>query len=325
MMDTTGKNKLLLALQLVRFPNLLIIVLLQFLVRFCIVRTLLYAGAPEMISPFPDFLLLVIATLLIASGGYIINDVHDIRIDEINKPGKNLVGKVFAEKTMITTWWLINGVAAVIGLYLALRLKSVTAGLVFPFLSVLLWLYAVKYKRSFLAGNIVVALLSALVILIIWYSEFLYLQINPEVFMVVIDNMKLATRIFLAYALFAFLVSLFREIIKDMEDIEGDRLNDCRTIPVVIGIPRSKLVVAVLIVMVILMIVYCSWIAYNISQKWILFYLVVVIGIPLIYLLIKILKANTNEDYHFLSNMSKLLMVAGILSMQLISVSNNSL
>ena len=314
MMDTIGRIS-----RLIRLPNLVIIILTQVLLRYCIIRPILFSRSPEMISGNIDFFLLVLTTVLIAIGGYIINDYFDIPIDEVNKPGKNSVGKEIKERTVIILCWLINGLAIVLGFFLAYRLKSLSFGLVFPCISILLWFYSAKYKRTFLLGNIIVSLLSALVIFIVWYFEFLYLQLNPENFVIVLDNIKLTTRFFLVYGLFAFLVSLFREIIKDLEDVKGDLQNGCTTLPVVWGMKKTKFIAAFLILLVALLVIYCSLIAFNMAQIGIFLYLLGAVEFPLIYLLIRIFFLHKDEEWQFLSSVCKIIMVAGILTMQLIS------
>ena len=317
MMDIIGR-----IMRLIRLPNLVIIILIQVLLRYCIIRPILFSQAPEMISGSIDFFLLVFTTIVIAAGGYIINDYFDIPIDEVNKPGKNAIGKWLNEKDILLGYWLINGLAVIIGFFLAFRLKSLTFGLIFPVISILLWFYSARYKRTFLLGNIIISVLSALVILIVWYFEFLHLRLNPGNFVIVLDQIKLTTRFFLAYSLFAFLVSLFREIIKDLEDVKGDQQNGCVTLPVVMGMKKTKGIIASVILLVFLLVIYCSWIAFNLDMMGIFFYLLVVVEIPLIYLLVKIFLAQKDEDFHFLSSLCKIIMVAGILTMQLISVGN---
>ena len=318
----TIKENIFTLVRLIRLPNLAIIILTQILLRYCIVKPILFSGAPELISGNLDFFLLVITTVLIAIGGYVINDCFDITIDEINRPGKNSIGKGINERAALRLYWLVNGLATAIGFFLSYKLKSLTFGLIFPVISILLWFYSAKYKRTFLLGNIIISLLSALVIFIVWYFEFLHLWLNPENFVMVLDNVKITTSFFLVYGLFAFLVSLFREIIKDIEDAKGDKQNQCRTLPVVIGLKKSIYVVAFLIFSVVLLVGYCCWIAYNLLQMGIFFYLVLVVGVPLVYMMVKVFFSHENEDFHFLSSLCKLVMVAGILTMQLILVAN---
>jgi 4-hydroxybenzoate polyprenyltransferase len=300
--------------------NLGIIILTQVLLRYCVVKPILFSEAPVLITSELDFFLLVLTTILIAGGGYVINDYFDVQIDRINKPGRNIVEDGITGKSIIRIHWIINGIAVAIGFFLAYRLKSWTFGLVFPVMSVLLWFYSARYKKTFLLGNVLVAFLSALVILIVWYFEFLHLSLHPENFVYILEGMWISTRIFLGLSLFAFLISLSREIIKDLEDMNGDRENGCRTAPVVLGIRKAKMIVGFLILLVLLLVVYCSRIALNLSMLGIFFYLVAVIGISLIYFVIKLIAAKEPEEFHFLSSICKIIMIAGILTLQLVSL-----
>lgn len=329
MMDITGKqiffNSLMLKQKLttistlIRIPNLAVIALTQVLLRYCILKPVLYTQAPELISGTFDFFILVLATVLTAAGGYIINNYFDISIDEINKPEKNPIGTITPKTDVFRAYWILNVIIVLLGFYLALRVKSWNLAVVFPFISALLWFYSTRYKRTLLLGNVIVSLLSALVILIVWYFEFLHFQMHPENFVPVLEHMKLTVSFFLIYSLFAFLVSLFREMIKDMEDVKGDELNGCRTLPIVIGIQNSRFVVAFLVLVVTFLVTYCSWIAWNLTYVGIMLYLLIILVIPLIYLLVKLFQAKESADFHFLSSLCKIIMVAGILTLQLIS------
>jgi 4-hydroxybenzoate polyprenyltransferase len=309
-------------IRLMRLPNVAIIILTQVLLRYCIIKPILFWRVPELFSGNSDFFLLVLATVLIAIGGYFINDYFDISIDEINKPGKNSVGVGIKESTVLLIYWVINGLAVIIGFFLAYRLRNLTFGLVFPIIILLLWFYSTRYKKIFLLGNIIISLLSSLVIFIVWYFEFMHLRVNPENFVFVMDSITVTTNLFIGYGIFAFLVTLFREIIKDLEDLNGDLQNGCKSLPVVLGLTKTKYIVVFLVFLVMFLVIYCSWVAYNLALMGIFFYLLGVVGIPLIYLLVKLFYAQKNEDFNFLSGLCKIIMIAGILTMQLISVAN---
>jgi 4-hydroxybenzoate polyprenyltransferase len=266
-----------------------------------------------------DFSLLVLATVLLTIGGYLINDYFDIRIDSLNKPADNLVGKAIKGRSVILMHIIVNTFAILIGFYLAYRLRSLNFGLIFPFISMLLWLYSAKYKRTPAWGNLVVAILSALVIFVVWYFEFLHLRLTPSNFSQVVPELSETSRYFIGYGLFAFLLTFFREIIKDMEDITGDKEYGCRTIPVVYGTKRSSFIVACLVLLTILFLAFVQWTLLNRGWMMVFWYFLMVVQFPLIYLLYKLYKATNKEDYHFLSNLCKLIMFAGVLSMQLIS------
>jgi len=314
-----GVKKIQVILRLIRWQNLIIIALTQFLLRYGILNAFLFPDHPGMMSGLLDFSLFVAATVLLTVGGYLINDYFDIRIDSVNKPEDNPVGTAINGRSVILAHIIVNGLAILIGFYLAYRLRAVNFGLIFPFISVLLWLYSARYKRTLAWGNLVVAILSALVIFIVWYFEFLHLRLTPSDFSQVVPELSETNRYFIAYGLFAFLVSFFREIIKDMEDIAGDKEYGCRTLPIALGIKRSKYIVTFLVSLTILFLAFGQWTFFNRGWMLVFWYFLVIIQLPMIYLLYKLYQAEKREDYHFLSNLCKLIMVAGILSMQLIS------
>lgn len=266
-----------------------------------------------------DFSLLVVSTILITAGGYLINDYFDMRIDFVNKPERNPVGTIIKSRSVIMAHIIVNGIAILIGFYLAFRLRSLNFGLIFPFISMLLWLYSARYKRVLVWGNLAVAVLTILVIFMVWYFEFLHLRLKPFDFSQVIHELNETNRYFFAFGLFAFLFSFFREIIKDMEDIPGDKEYNCRTFPIVIGIKRSTYLVTFFIILTIIFLAFGQWTFFN--RGWILvfWYFLIVVQFPLIYLIYKLYLAKTREDYHFLSNLCKIIMFAGILSIQLIA------
>jgi 4-hydroxybenzoate polyprenyltransferase len=308
-------------IQIVRLPNILLIILTQYLLRFGILSTFLFHDHPGMISGMLDFSLLVVATIMMTIGGYLINDYFDMRIDSVNKPERNPVGTMIKCQSVITAYIIVNAVAILTGSYLAYRLRSLNFGLIFPFISILLWLYSARYKRMLAWGTLTVAVLTALVIFMVWYFEFLHLRLRPFDFSEVVTELKGTNRYFLAFGLFAFLFSLFREIIKDMEDIPGDKEYGCRTFPIVIGMRRSNYLVTILIALTIIFLTFGQWTFFNSGQMLIFWYFLIVVQLPLIYLLFKLYRAKTREDYHSLSNLCKIIMFAGILSIQLIASS----
>jgi 4-hydroxybenzoate polyprenyltransferase len=307
--------------RLIRFPNLLIILLTQLLLRFTILEPFLYGDTGADPSSFMDFSILVLVTLLIASGGYVINDYFDVKIDAVNKPDKMIIDRQVSARGAIAIHLVINGIATLLGFFLAWRIHSLAFGLIFPFIAVLLWFYSASYKRTFLWGNIIVAFLTAFVILIVWLFEFFHLRLDAESFGLVVQKLKGVTRIFLAYAVFAFLVSLLREIIKDMEDWEGDEKFGCRTLPLVIGLKRSKAVVVALTLLNMALLGYGMAILCRLHFMWAFWYFLALVQIPVLYLIYSVLRAQDKNGYHFASSLTKLIMLTGLLSMQVISLS----
>src|SRR5271157_5383219 len=115
--------------QIVRLPNILIIILTMYMLRYGIVNVFLFPGHPDMISGLAEFSLLVVVTIMLAFGGYLINDYFDIRIDAVNKPQINKVGTIISRRSVISVHIIVNGLAILAGFYLAWRLRSLNFGL----------------------------------------------------------------------------------------------------------------------------------------------------------------------------------------------------
>jgi 4-hydroxybenzoate polyprenyltransferase len=213
----------ILFLQLIRYQNLMIMILTLFFVKYFLI--------PPFSTPLPSgtYFFLISAVVLIAAGGYIINDVYDITIDKINKPSKVLIDSTFSKTTAFYFYAIFNA----IGLLFAF-LISFQIGWIHGLCAFSLWLYARYLKKNILVGNAVVAFLSAFVVLII---NILHQSHFPLVY---------------AFALFAFFIALIRELVKDIEDMEGDAIAACRTFPLVFGIFKTKILVYCLIAFFIL-------------------------------------------------------------------------
>lgn len=304
--------------RLMRLPNLLIIILTQTILRYGLIKPFLFSGNTVLMSGWLDFSLLVLCTALIAVGGYIMNDCFDAGIDAVNKPGKNVVGKEIPEKSAIFIYRVISGIAVLTGFYLAFRLKSITAGILFPFIIYLLWMYNAKYKKVFVWGNLIISFLSAMVIFMVWYFEFLHMRLIPDLFATVLPNLKNVNVFFVIYAAFAFLVTFFREIIKDIEDFKGDSEFGCKTIPIVYGVKNARFIASGIILITIILTLWFQGILANRGWSAVLWYVVAVIQIPMAYIILKLVSTRKEPDYHFLSSICKIIMVAGILSVQLI-------
>ena len=305
--------------RMIRLPNILIIILTQYLLRYGILKTFLFPNHPGMLSGWFDFSLLVLATVLLTIGGYLINDYFDTRIDSVNRPDSNLVGTAIKGRQVIRMHIIINAISVLIGFYLAYRLNSLNFGLIFPVIAILLWFYSAKYKRMLFWGNFVVSILSVMVVFMVWYFEFLHLRLAPLNFSQVVPELKETNGYFIAFSWFAFLISFFREIIKDMEDTEGDKEYGCRNIPIVLGIKRANYIVTILVLLNIISLAFVQWTFINRGLMLVVWYFLLIVQLPMIYLLFKLYRAKKKEDYHFLSNLCKLIMFAGILSIQLIA------
>ncbi|MEI2737312.1 MAG: geranylgeranylglycerol-phosphate geranylgeranyltransferase [Chitinophagaceae bacterium] len=296
-------------LKLVRLPNLFFMALTQVLFQFCIYHTLYKDNIPG--NDLTSFILLVFASLFIAAAGYIINDYFDINIDEVNKPDKMVVDKVIHRRWAIA-WHFMLSASGIILTVLALPFLQKWYLVLANVLCVaLLWFYSTNFKKSLLTGNIVISLLTAWTILIIFFSKF---DIADAFGAGNTSNHKFF-RLAILYAGFAFIISLIREAIKDMEDMPGDSKYGCRTMPIVWGVNATKVYVAVWLVVLIAVLIVLQ--IYVLQFKWWLAisYSVPAIIFPLIVILFKLRRSVTTEDFHNLSNMTKLVMLTGILSM----------
>ena len=322
MTPSNGKsNSLRNWLSLFRIPNLLIIIITQYLLAFGVIRPLLSLNQVEAPLGLLNFSILVFVTVLIAAAGYIINDHFDVNTDRKNRPGKNMLeGKISVRKAL-NLYYIINALAVAGGFYLAYTAGSFQLGLIFPAIIGLLWFYSSRYQRMPFWGNLIVAVLSAMVLLIVWLFEFVMLLQNEGDFVNVINMLGTINKFVWAYALFALLVSLIREILKDIQDIDGDRVTGYRTLPVIWGMKISRMIVAALIVLTIVLLALGQWYLYEKGFTLPFWYSLLAVQTILLYLLYQLMRSTDSEAYSFLSNTAKLIMLAGILSMELIYIS----
>ncbi|HNW98876.1 MAG TPA: geranylgeranylglycerol-phosphate geranylgeranyltransferase [Bacteroidales bacterium] len=261
-----------------------------------------------------DFALLVLSTVLIAAAGYAINDYFDIRSDRINRPDKIVIGKHLSRRFAMLIHTIFNIVAVLIGTYLSYKVHSYKLAPIFIIISILLWLYSVKYKSYFLVGNIIVAFVSAFTIIIVWLFDMYALRLSGQA---IIANYRLLNFFLWAYISYSFATSLIREIIKDIEDFEGDAKCGCSTLPVVMGVSKTKYVLIGIITIVIASLVYIDIIIYPLHFAIIFWYILLLLVLPFVYMIYVVIIAKDKSDYSFLSNISKFIMIAGAASMAL--------
>jgi 4-hydroxybenzoate polyprenyltransferase len=301
-------------LKMIRLPNLIFIALTQFLFYYCILLPLLKEAAiPVTIDQF-SFILLSVASALIAAAGYIINDYFDINIDQVNKPQKNVVDQVVSRRWAMLWHFVLSGLGVLLSFYISWRTGLwyiVLANFACVFL---LFGYSVSLKRKLLSGNILISILTAWVVLILCLSEFhlsLRTGFNPSWLEIHNKIMRLG----FLYAGFAFILSLIREAIKDMEDIQGDARYGSKTMPIVWGIHATKIYVAVWMIVLLALLVTVQVYILQFNWWWPVVYSIILIILPLLYVFYKLYKAASPGQFHQLSNISKIVMLTGILSM----------
>jgi 4-hydroxybenzoate polyprenyltransferase len=176
---------------------------------------------------------------------------------------------------------------------------------------VLLYFYSTTFKRKLLIGNVIISLLTAWVILVLYVGEFFRAGFGNSHYHWLLSTLfKYA----IVYSSFAFLLSLIREVIKDIEDMEGDMRYGCRTMPVVWGVNVAKVFAGTLIVVLLGSLVILQFYMLQKFRLVLTLYGVLLVDVPLLWILRKLYTAHTKEDYHRLSTIIKLVMLAGILS-----------
>jgi 4-hydroxybenzoate polyprenyltransferase len=300
-------------IRLIRSVNLLFIAITQLLFQYCIVWPVFHRANLPLVLTTPVFSMLVLASVLIAAAGYIINDYFDLNIDLVNKPDKLVVEKIIKRRWAILWHLVLSGLGIICSVYVAWKTRAwwlipANMGCVAA-----LWFYSTIFKKKLLSGNVIISLLTAWVILVIGFITHYVVIKRPDLYAPV-EASKLMRRTFL-YAGFAFIISLIREVVKDMEDITGDAKYGCRTMPIVWGVNAAKFFTATWVVVLTAAVV--IMLAYVLPFKWwwAAAYGVLFIIIPLLALLRKLIKAVTPADFHTLSTWLKLIMLSGILSM----------
>ncbi|MCU0423017.1 MAG: geranylgeranylglycerol-phosphate geranylgeranyltransferase [Bacteroidia bacterium] len=287
-------------LQLVRAGNLIIMLATLGLSYYCLTDYLTI----EDLFHF-RFVLLAYCVVAIGASGYIINDYHDVQIDLTNKPQKVIIGKLISRRWAMLLHFTLNVTAILVGFYL-----NAAIGIMVMICGVLLWLYSVHFKKQFLSGNILVAALSSLVIIIL-----------P------LFDKEISGYLVWCYACFAFGISLLREIVKDAEDLRGDSKFDCKTLPIILGIRKTKKILTTLLIVYVCLIFIHVFIANshipfrhdygNITYN---FYMLLFVCIPLLVITYMLQRADVKSDFSLLSTLLKVIMISGLLSMVIIKI-----
>lgn len=304
--------------RLIRWPNLVFIALTQILFYYCIIVPSLpasYSGLPYQLTQ-PVFFLLVTASVFIAGAGYIINDYFDINIDQVNKPEQMVVEKIIKRRWAILFHWVITTVGLLISLYVSFKTSYIVVA-ANVLCTLLLWFYSTTFKKKLLWGNVIISLLTAWTILVLYFAAnntyHFTLEFPAEIFTAMNRIFKFA----IVYAGFAFIISLVREVVKDIEDIEGDAKYNCKTMPIVWGIPVSKVFAGVWLVVLTGALFIILFYALQLGWWLITFYCLLLVIVPLVWILGKLYVAQVSLQYHQVSTNIKWVMLAGILSMLL--------
>lgn len=282
----TSKRSTIKALWKISRPNnLLIVAFAQMMTAYFLVET-----TRQGLSVLQDYnlYLLILSTVILTASGYMINDYYDVKIDYVNKPHEVVVGKSIKRRIVMILHTSLNFIGIAIGFIIGPRIALINFIAAF-----LLWLYSNTLKRLPFVGNLTVALLGGLAIWIVGY----YYQTSQLIISV--------------YALFAFFINLIREIIKDIEDRQGDRKHGCKTLPIVIGFRNTKKVIFAIAAVFVLTILLVS---YKINNELLYVYFGV-LGIFFTIFMYRIYMADRKIHFTRLSMFSKILMLSGVISM----------
>lgn len=295
-------------LNLIRYKNLIFIALVQIFIKY----GFFHPFGIDVTLNAVNFSLLVIATLCIAAGGYIINDIYDIEIDKVNHPSKILISKKISEKKATNLFIIVNIIGVGIGFYLSNLIDRPGFSALFIAFSALLYLYSSYIKGIMLIGNILIAGLVAMTLILVGLFDLL-----PAL---TLENQHLQSkffRIILEYALFAFFLTFIREIVKDLQDINGDRKGGISTLPLAIGRQRTIYLIFGLAVVAVFSVVYYMYQDIYRHQYLLLYFLFAILA-PLLFFCVKAWSAKSTKDYKFLSTLLKIIMFLGMCSILLI-------
>ncbi|MCW3101792.1 MAG: hypothetical protein JWO09_232 [Bacteroidetes bacterium] len=257
-----------------------------------------------------QFFILSLSTVMIAAAGYVINDYFDVRIDKVNKPQRMVIDKGVKRRVAIGAHTVINILAILLGFLVSLSVGNWKLVIFHVVCATGLWFYSTTFKRKFFIGNLVIAAFTALVPFIVGVYELLLCRRTYA------DLFEGETLRFyfmvpvLAVSFFAFITTLLREILKDIEDMDGDKEYGCKTMPIVLGVRSSKIVVIILSLATMLSLAYIQYLFKEHSATF--YYFMIALQLPFIFLIWKTWKAQTKKEFRFAGNTAKFIMLTGI-------------
>lgn len=236
----------------------------------------------------PNLHLIVFASLLIVAGGYLINNFYDLEKDLINRPQRTVYQKIVRQSTTMRLYFLFNFIGALLAAFV-----SINVFLFFSFFIFALWFYSHKLKKITFIGNMTAALLA----ITPFFATFLYYRLEDL--------------LIITYISFILLIIFIREIIKDLRAFKGDVIIGYPTLPVQIGIKRTKWLVFFFALLGLIP----SLLIFEKTQfSGVSYYLG--IGLSLVFLsMIMLIRAQNVKDYSLLNNIYRALIIGGIFSL----------
>ena len=290
-------------LKLIRFQNLVVMVLIQYLIRFTLIIP--KYGKENVLSEF-YFALLLFSILLIVAAGYTINDYFDIKVDSENKDENVIVGRTIKRRIALFIHFILTSIGLILGFYISYKINQLSISNTLIICAYVLWIYNLKLKRIFFIANIIVAGLSAVFVTSIATFEifFNYNHNNS------INNAKTLILI----ATFTFILALMNEIIKDLRSMEGDMKYKIRTLPTVWGLIKTKEFLKWMSIITAFIVSIIAITKFNSNLTALLYAFIFLIG-PLFLLNVLVYKAKKRIDYERISKLNKFIIFAGIMSL----------
>lgn len=300
-------------LRLTRWVNLVIIALSMVLFQYCVIHTYLYAADVPLTMTVPYFALLVLAVVLIAAGGNVVNDYLDYEQDAEHRPDRVIIGRYISIDNAFNLQLGLNVSGILIGFFLAWHMGNMRLGYVFISAVALLWLYSLTLKKYFLIGNVLIAALSAIVFVMpVLFEPRLSDYFQTDYQEMAAHSIHVQLRL---YCFFAFMVSLMREIIKDAEDRGADIAYNMKTLPALLPVWAVNAVVVLIMLITAAVIAYVEVFFWQHNLKKHFWFSIFFLQFPLVTNMFTVIPAKNSKDYHNISVLLKLLMFFGLLSM----------
>lgn len=265
------------------------------------------------------FMLMVLSSLLIAAAAYVINDISDIKADRINKPQSNKIDLYFGIQKGKVIYHALNSLGLLIGFITFWLLGKPSLFVVDVLVSMMLYLYAIKYQYSKLLGTVFVSFSAALLIGLVALFEYYYVLISG---LQTPYDSQLLQIIIAVFFVFVFLTTFLREWVKDLEDLQGDQAIGSKNLMCVLGIKKGSLYIKVLSLIFLAFLVLFNLYLYSsqISPKYFNFYFSALILLFVFLLLPKIFRAQKKSDFSQISLRLKIFMALGLISIVLLNI-----
>lgn len=295
-------------LKLIRAGNLIFIALAMFLIKYGLFKPF---GVAITLNLF-GFSMLVLAVVCVAAAGYIINDIYDVSADLKNKPDQTFINKQISEKSAYRLFFILNIIGVGLGFYLSNMIGRPSFSAFFIFGSAILYLYNSQFQQTILVGNILVSFIVGLIPVGVGLYDLLP-AITPE-------NQQTQSTIFsilIDYSIFAFLINLLREIVKDQQDMDGDYNAGYRTIPIEFGKTRTNKILFIAGLIPLAFLIYYIYQYLFENTIAVIYTLFLLVG-PLLFFQINIWNADKKADYSRLSLILKFVLFFGLISIGLL-------